>query len=263
MTERDAKEYFEKNDIAIVLIGAVAPHGRHNPLGTDLIHVQEVGRKVSEKTGVLVVDALPFGESEYWLGFPGTVSLRPETMFNVCMDICHSLHETGINKVIFLNGHGGNGRVLTMVIQRITETMNMLGATIDWWRLPAQIDPERFGGGEGHGLKYETSINLAIAPELVNMDEPVKYASLRQPSETESIVFAHPCMALFKGIVIRVGLRTTDFTDVGSFEIGTSPGGTDFEHASADYGKAIIDAAVDYISGFVEEFEKLKLPERN
>lgn len=259
LTEKEAREYFEENDIAIVLAGGVAPHGSVNPLGSDLFHVQEVGKRVSDKTGILVVDAIPFGESEYWRGFPGTISLKPSTVFNVFYDIAECLKEHGVRKVIFLNGHGGTERTLAAVAMRMRDTLNMLAAVIDWFRVPVQLDPEAFGKMPGgHGLISETSYNLAIRPDLVHLDEPVKHKSLKQLGGSDEIKFVHPCSARYKGVAVRIMNRTVNFTDLASFR-SRGPE-VDWSKATAEYGERSINAVVDWLVGFIEEFKKLNMP---
>lgn len=258
LTEKQAREYFEKSDLVIVLVGAIAPHGTVNPLGSDLFHVQEVGKRVSDKTGILLVDAVPFGESEYWRGFPGTISLKPSTIENVYFDIAECLKEHGVRKVIFLNGHGGTERTLAAVAMKMRVKLNMLAALIDWWRLPSRLDLEAFGKMPGgHALMSETSYNLAIRPDLVHLDEPVKHKSLNQLGGTDEIKFVHPCSATYKGVSVRIMNRTADFTDLASFR-SRGPE-VDWSKATAEYGERSINAVVDWLVGFIEEFKKLNM----
>ena len=94
---------------AIVPFGAVEQHGHHLPLGTDWIIADHMGRALAEELeNVLLLPAMPFGNSREHMAFPGTVTLRPATLAAVLDDIVESLRHHGIRTVIVFSAHGGN-----------------------------------------------------------------------------------------------------------------------------------------------------------
>ncbi|MEM2914175.1 MAG: creatininase family protein, partial [Candidatus Bathyarchaeia archaeon] len=98
-----------KVDTAILPIGSIEQHGPHLPLGTDWMIVEEIARKVAEKLGnCYLLPAIPYGNSQEHLDFPGTVTLKPSTLAQVVRDIVMSLYLNGLKKIIIIQGHGGN-----------------------------------------------------------------------------------------------------------------------------------------------------------
>ncbi|RKX99981.1 creatininase family protein, partial [Candidatus Poribacteria bacterium] len=95
-------------EIAILPIGSIEQHGRHLPLGTDWLIADRLARELGERLNAYVLPALPYGNSQEHMGFPGTIPLRPQTLALVIEDIILSLRHHGIKKVVVLSTHGGN-----------------------------------------------------------------------------------------------------------------------------------------------------------
>jgi creatinine amidohydrolase/Fe(II)-dependent formamide hydrolase-like protein len=104
----DVKEYLKTNDMVIIPMGATEQHGPHLPLGTDYYESFGISKLISEKTGVVVAQVLMVGYSIYHSGFPGTLSLKPETMEQVLFETVEVLLKYGFRRFMFLNYHGGN-----------------------------------------------------------------------------------------------------------------------------------------------------------
>src|SRR2546422_11307165 len=94
---------------AIVPFGAVEQHGHHLPLGTDWIIADEMGRALAAalEEDVLLLPAMPFGNSREHMAFPGTITLRPATLAAVLDDIVESLRHHGIRTIVVFSAHGG------------------------------------------------------------------------------------------------------------------------------------------------------------
>lgn len=98
-----------KVDTAILPIGSIEQHGPHLPLGTDWIFADEDAKRIAERVGnCYLLPALPYGNAQEHLGFPGTISLRPQTLAQVIRDIVLSLYLHGIKKVVVISDHVGN-----------------------------------------------------------------------------------------------------------------------------------------------------------
>ena len=89
-------------EIAILPIGAIEQHGRHLPLGTDWLIADQAGKKLGERLNAYVLPALPYGNSQEHMGFPGTITLRPQTLALIIEDIVLSLQHHGIKKIVVL-----------------------------------------------------------------------------------------------------------------------------------------------------------------
>lgn len=165
---------------AIIPLGSVEQHGHHLPLLTDTIEAHYLSEMIAQEVGfALVAPAIRPGYSEHHMDFPGTISLRLETLASIIRDYCASLIHHGFKNIVMLNCHGGNIPVLSAVAAEFAMAHAKDGITvISIVDVLSEIftcrDRDKIGHPEGwpegiHGGKYETSFILAYRPELVNM----------------------------------------------------------------------------------------------
>ncbi|WP_166459490.1 creatininase family protein [Amycolatopsis pithecellobii] len=163
---------------ALIAVGAIEQHGPHLPLATDTLIATETARRVAERMpDLLLGPTLPVGVSTHHLTFPGTLSVS-ERCFQEQVAACvASLGAHGVERVFALSGHGGNlgplARLALEVDGRIGATefvpFSDLAAFLEVFHsVSAQdgISPQLSGV---HAGEWETSIMLAIHPELVRM----------------------------------------------------------------------------------------------
>ncbi|MFQ5969367.1 MAG: creatininase family protein [Nitrososphaerales archaeon] len=147
---------------AILPIGTIEQHGSHLPLATDAMIAEEIAKRVSKLLDGFVLPCVFYGVSyEHKPLF--NVSIRNETFAALIGDICISLSENGINKIILLNAHYGNDAILTSIAQTVMEKVpkDTLIYSLSYWLV---LDYEM-----GHADANETSLMLAIRPDLVKM----------------------------------------------------------------------------------------------
>jgi len=163
LSEYDFRFALKKIKRAIIPVGSLEQHGAHLPVSTDSIIVEHIARKIAERVGAFLMPTLTYGISfEHKPMF--NVSLRNSTLSAVVCDTCLSLTESGIKQIIILNGHHGNTGALQYIPQelnsRIGNDVNI--HTIHYWQMmTSEFD---------HAGEVETSLVLAISPELVRMD---------------------------------------------------------------------------------------------
>jgi creatinine amidohydrolase len=168
----DVAAYLETNDMVIIPLGSTEQHGPQLPLGSDFYEAFEMAKEVSKQTGTVVAPLLLAGYSEYHLGFPGSISLRPETMEQVIFEGVESLIKHGFRRIMFFNYHGGNSVIQQKLIHRINHTTEATAVAIGLGAsFQATDDGEFF---DWHAGVSETSNMLFIAPELVRMDRAEK-----------------------------------------------------------------------------------------
>src|SRR5437764_1491990 len=145
-------------DTAVIAIGAIEQHGPHLPVGTDFLWIQQLSRRVADGLGAYWVPALPFSMSECHGPTAGTVWLRPETLAEVVHDLVGSLQAQGIQRIVLLNGHGGNF-VLEPVIQALNAAHPELRLIMPTWYAAGADAPPIFesAGLEVHAGESETS----------------------------------------------------------------------------------------------------------
>src|SRR4051794_30525520 len=165
---------------ALIAVGAIEQHGAHLPLATDTLIATETARRVAESMPHLLLGpTLPVGVSTHHLAFPGTLSIS-ESCFQDQVAACvASLGAHGVERVFVFSGHGGNFEPLARLARDVG---GMIGDTAIvpfsdlrtflevFHSVSAQdrITPEESGV---HAGEWETSIMLAIHPELVRMHE--------------------------------------------------------------------------------------------
>ena len=99
--------YLERDDRVVLPIGSTEQHG-YLSLATDVILAERVAVEAAEPLGVPVLPVLPFGVAPGFTAYPGTVSLRMETLVTVLREVLDTLHGQGFRRFLVVNGHGGN-----------------------------------------------------------------------------------------------------------------------------------------------------------
>lgn len=167
-----------KIDSAITVFGSCESHGWHMPLGPDLFVPTEIARRAAEKLErTVVVPGVPFGTSIHYNQYPLSITLRFETIIAVAEDIFDSLINNGINHIVILNGHDGNIPALEIAARKVKDRHKeaVIVFIPAWWEITGARMSEDFEvwNGLGHGGEGETSITMAVRPDLVNMEDAV------------------------------------------------------------------------------------------
>ena len=177
MTVRQIREYLLRKRSIIVQLGVIEQHGYHLPLKTDALIGAGVARLIGERTDTLVAPVITASFSGG--GLPGTINISPSVMSLVVSDTLISLVSQGFRNIYLFLSHGGseNTRALDNAIKVLLRTnpafANVMIALFPIWKCGSS------GGGwhqaikehDWHAAWLETSLVLALAPELVRMDE--------------------------------------------------------------------------------------------
>lgn len=199
-------DYLQSNDLVMVPIGATEQHARHTPLLVDTAWASDVSEAVAKREGVLVAPPVHYGWSPHHLGYPGGVTLRPETLTQVAVDIAESLLSHGFRKVIFVNGNRvANLPPLQIAMAKLRFGTGAFVAIIDTHLIARKEVCEAAGNARdasNHAGDIETSFMLHAHPELVRKEEIVEmedrplpeFASnyLMDPPFDQNIAFHHP-----------------------------------------------------------------------
>lgn len=163
MTDYDFRITLKKVKRAIIPVGSLEQHGAHLPVSTDSLIAEYIAKLLSEKVGAFVLPVISYGVSfEHKPMF--NVSLRNSTLSTMLCDTCISLAENRIREIIILNGHHGNTGALQYIPQEIQSKIPSyvnIHILHYWQMMTSEFD---------HAGEVETSLVLAIAPELVHMD---------------------------------------------------------------------------------------------
>jgi creatinine amidohydrolase/Fe(II)-dependent formamide hydrolase-like protein len=164
-------------DVALLPVGAIEQHGPHLPLDTDAFDADYLCRRVAAACTdpkPLVFPPIAYGVSYHHEDFAGTLSVSPETLSRLVYEIGISAARHGIQKLVIINGHGGNAPSLHLAAQRINRDTHIFTCV----ETGETSDPDIYEFVETpndvHAGEIETSTNLATRPELVNMQEAPK-----------------------------------------------------------------------------------------
>jgi creatinine amidohydrolase len=166
--------------VIVVPLGATEQHGPHLPVGTDWLIVEDLALGAAEiaarETPVLVTPVLPFGSSAHHLPFGGTMSLGSDTYLRALGDLLDSVVVSGFGRIFVLNGHGGNHELMQVAVRDLAVRHAVSAAAASYWTIAwdALVDAGAAlaGGLPGHAGAFETSLMLALHPELVSTARP-------------------------------------------------------------------------------------------
>lgn len=180
LTFVDIKEYLKEKDTVLIPMASTEQHGPHLPLWTDTITATEVSRRVSEMIGVLHTPPIWMGYSPQHMHEPGqgrgTITVRSSTLLNLLNDVGRSLIHHGFNRLIFINGHGSNIKVIDPLLRKLRYETGALVSFVKPYMenyvgiLDGLMEnpPEETPGW--HASELETSQDLAWNAELVRME---------------------------------------------------------------------------------------------
>lgn len=235
-TVRDAKY-----EVAILPWGATEAHNLHLPYATDVIEAELVAAESArlawdQGARVVVLPAVPFGVNTGQLDVPLCVNMNPSTQALVLADVIRSLSPHGIRKVVILNSHGGND--FRQMIRELQPSTPVFLCAVNWY---TSVDPKTYFDEPGdHAGELETSIMMAIAPELV--------APLATAGPGRARRFRVRALREGWAWAPRQWTQVTDDTGVGNPARST-----------ADRGQRFFDAACGQIAGFLVDLARADL----
>jgi len=146
MNWMQVEKYLEKDDRAVLPIGCVEQHAFLS-LATDAILAERVAIEAAEPEGVPVFPVAAYGITPNFMAYPGTLSIRAETLCALVRDLLDGLESHGFRRVLVVNGHGGNAPAQTGVAEWLASRPHMRVRWHNWWNAPrvwaqvTEIDP--------------------------------------------------------------------------------------------------------------------------
>ncbi|HTE63260.1 MAG TPA: creatininase family protein [Solirubrobacteraceae bacterium] len=168
ITSARLEELRERRPVALWPMGAIEPHGPHAPLGTDtLISVGMCERAAERLDDAVVLPPLPFGVTRYGAAFAGAVGISEATLRAIVLDVAASLDAQGFRRLVIVNNHLEPEQVATL--RAAAQEAGALYLDLVRRRNAERLTDE-FRRGSCHAGRYETSLVLAAAPQLVDGD---------------------------------------------------------------------------------------------
>jgi creatinine amidohydrolase len=180
--------------IAVLPLGAHEQHGPHLPFETDRLIAEGIaGRMMAalpRGLDVRLLPAEPVGYSIEHMDVEGTRSLAFDEAVNRWLAIAGECARLGVRKLVLLNAHGGNSPLLTIVATEARVRFRMLAVATSWTRfgLPESLIAPEDKAIDIHAGDIETSVMLALHPDLVRMDRAMNFSSRQRDFERR---FAH------------------------------------------------------------------------
>lgn len=195
LTRRQLRERI--GDLVVVPLGATEQHGDHLPVMTDAAIVTAIAERACAAVGagLLLAPTVRIGISGHHLPFGGTLTVGSSAYIDSLVDLGEGLRRQGFARVLFVNGHGGNDAAMRVAVERLalTAAPHESAAAVSYWHLLDRAmpdwDPEF--PVPGHAGAFETSIMLALRPDLVQAEHNLPEPAL--PLATREIAgLAHP-----------------------------------------------------------------------
>jgi creatinine amidohydrolase len=239
--------------VILISLGSQEDHGPQLPMG-DYVLAEYLALRIAEQATLrgaptFVAPSLPFGVADYFGSAPGSMALSAGTFRGVLFDLFGGLLRQSLDKIIILNGHGGNTPVIHEVTLDIRRDQNVVIPSIYLWRIARQLMEKRLGPGHelrfGHGAEPLLSLSAAL-----------------RPSETRLGAKVSAVEANFLGLPV-VGFGQVEF-DAASIDVPI-----EFDRVprlasecavplvSAALGQEVADTLVDVAARFVHYFYKV------
>lgn len=250
MRSPEIGEFIKKDGMVIVPIGACEVHGRHLPVITDTKMAYsaaiDAAEKMSPKIPVSVLPAVWFGYSISILkNWPGTITIRPKVLIDLLYNICQSLIDMGIDKILIVNGHGNNPGVLDVVVRSIGDDFKVFpGVTniFDCWDKGYVMQNRRSKpGGIGHACEIETSVLLHLSEDLVDMSVADSTDIMKSDLQTCPVDWGTP-------------KKRKLYLSTWYLENSIYGGAGDPSCATKEFGKAIHNMTVNGLCEVIDEF---------
>ncbi len=175
MSYPEFSSYRERLHTVLIPVGSVEAHGRHLPLGTDVFAPLEICRRVEKilkDRGIEVLVAPPiwYGHSFSLNVYPGTINVSAPAFGDYVHEVMREFVEEGLRRIVIINGHGGNVYPLVEAGEKLVEKADDVEVwLINWW-MDFRDEILKVCESQGHAGEDETSVMLAVRPELVHME---------------------------------------------------------------------------------------------
>ncbi len=173
--------------VVVIPTATLEDHGYHLPIDTDVRLIEAVARGAVERFNrrgagaAMLFPTAVHGYTPHHMDFPGTVTMRWNVFLESLLDSGRSLCRHGFDRILFLNGHGSNAPLVEMAARLINVEHRGAVAMASTLYLTTPESTELLAqerdsepGGMTHACELETSLYLALAPELVQMDKAVR-----------------------------------------------------------------------------------------
>ncbi|MGA9399347.1 creatininase family protein [Haladaptatus sp.] len=166
----DLGNYVAEESVAVVPLGSTEQHGPHLPLATDHLIAEALAREAADRAGYLCTPTINIGVSTHHMQFHGTMSVDPPQFRDYVESFSRNLTYHGIDRIVYVNAHGGNMEHLREVGRRLRRDEAAYAVEWMWDESIPDLVSDIFEYNGPHGGPKETAMIMHIAPELVHED---------------------------------------------------------------------------------------------
>ncbi|MGM0592264.1 MAG: creatininase family protein [Halobacteriota archaeon] len=245
----DLGDYVASESLALVPLGSTEQHGPHLPLSTDHRIAQALARKAADRAGVLCTPTVTLGVSPHHRQFHGTMWVDPPQFRDFVESFTRNLTYHGIDRVVYVNAHGGNVTHLREVGRRLRDDDTAYAVEWMWDESIPDLVTELFDQPGPHAGPKETSMMLHIDPDIVRTEQ--------LEAARDGGLFEVPGPTTYQNGT-RVTFDAVEHSPNGAFGDQTD--------ASARAGERLFEAATEQLVALVEwlreqRFEDLLAPD--
>jgi creatinine amidohydrolase len=237
MTQPQAKEALGRGT-AIIVTGSIEQHGGHLPLGTDAFAALTIALRVGRRLEAPVLPLSPVGVAPYHLHWAGSLTISPDTLAALMLDVCEGLSAAGVERVIVVNWHEGNTAAIRIAADRLQAKLPVRVIVVEAHVITNGLFPDEMEFT--HAGSMETAAVLAHDPSLVRLEERIEGDLVDRSLEGHALFRRRDVFPVLK-----------DFREVATAGWYGNPDAITPERAGE-----IIDAVADHIVSSVEDVWK-------
>lgn len=224
--------------VAVIPVGSCEQHGPNGTFVVDTVRAYEMSKLLAERCGekILVYPPVTYGYSAHHLPFPGSATLRINTLTAVLVDIALSVTQQGIDKVLFVNGHGGNNPSLMSAVQilKYEHKVSAFWASC-YTRNRKLYFPDLDMSFSGHACEVEMSQTMYLRPDIVRDEREKGIKQLSIFNDCDDFVPGTQGVWNWKNDMTLNGCQG------------------DARRATPEIGKAICEEALEYLTELVDK----------
>ena len=249
LTWREVQEITSKPALVLLPVGSLEQNGCACPLGTDTIIGDAFSQRLAERTGAVVAPTIPYGQSEAFKAYPGTVWLRPDTLHRLMADVCHGLSASGFSHILVVNNHGRNEAVIEDAAREVMEDSDVVIGLIwpmDVMRGLAHRAERVPAEWLGHGAEPAVSVISHVAPDALRLGS----GAPDRPTPWGEFTVLNSNKSQFKGLPFSLYVDASRVSESGTTGDPT--------HASAELGAELLEEALSWATEAAAALVQLK-----
>jgi creatinine amidohydrolase len=237
MTQPQAQEALGRGT-AVLVTGSVEQHGGHLPLGTDAFAALTIALRVGRRLDAPVLPLSPVGVAPYHLPWAGSLTISPDTLASLMLEVCDGLSRANVRRVIVVNWHEGNSSAIRVAADKVQAELPLRLLVAEAHIIANGLFPDEMEFT--HAGSMETAAVLSHDPSLVRLDERIEGDSVDRGADGHALFRRRDVFPVMK-----------DFREVAATGWYGSP-----ETVTVERSREMIDAVADHIVGLVEDVWK-------